>query len=335
MKDPLISILLPFKDTARYLKECIESIQTQNYREWEVLAVDDHSSDESRSVMESFVITDPRIKVFNNRGSGIIDALVLAHSQSSGEFITRMDSDDIMGPGRLKVMVRSLQRAGIGHIALGQVRYFRDGKIGEGYRSYEQWLNGLTGKGKNFDEIYKECVIPSPCWMVHRKDLGRSGAFLPKRYPEDYDLAFRFYASGLKCLPCQEVLHLWRDHGERASRNSGHYAENSFLDIKVHYFLKLHKVPVRPLALWGAGKKGKKLAQLFLREQIRFYWICNNPKKIGKDIYGKVLLPLKELDALGAPQIIVAVANAGEQRSILDHLKARDLKNMQDFFFFC
>jgi len=56
----------------------------------------------------------------------------------------------------------------------------------------------LTAKGNNFQEIYKECVIPSPCWMIYRTDMDKCQAFLPNRYPEDYDLCFRFYENGMR-----------------------------------------------------------------------------------------------------------------------------------------
>ncbi|MEH6680068.1 MAG: glycosyltransferase family 2 protein [Sediminicola sp.] len=334
MTAPLVSIPIPFKNTAAYLKECIQSIRDQQYHTWEILAVDDHSTDGSRAIMENFADLDDRIKVVTNPGNGIIDALNTAYSMSSGTYITRMDSDDIMAPHRLQQMVGSLQLSGMGHIALGLVKYFREGAVGNGYRSYEGWLNGLTKTGANFGEIYKECVIPSPCWMVHRKDLDRAGAFVPDRYPEDYDLAFRFYAAGLKCIPTQEILHFWRDHGARASRNSDHYRENSFLDLKIHHFLNLHKMD-RPLVLWGAGKKGKKLAQLLIREKTDFYWACNNDKKIGREVYGKNLRHFKDLGDVDHPQYIVAVAGTIAQDSIREYLQSRNLKNMEDYFFFC
>ena len=117
--------------------------------------------------------------------------LKFAYSKSKGNYITRMDSDDIMVPEKLELMVNALQKSGDGHIALGQVSYFSKDGISDGYYSYEKWLNKLTRAGSNYSEIYKECVIPSPCWMVSRKDFDLCGGFNSDIYPEDYDLAFR------------------------------------------------------------------------------------------------------------------------------------------------
>lgn len=331
----MVSILIPFKNTAHFLPECLESIVAQTHADWEVLAVDDHATDNSQEVLTSYAERDPRIKVFTNEGDGIIPALRTAYRHSSGQFITRMDSDDIMTPNRLQVMVDSLKKQGNGHVAVGQVRYFSDRGISDGYSRYEKWLNNLTLEGKNYSEIYKECVIPSPCWMVHRDDLEACGAFRPYRYPEDYDLTFRFYEKGLTIIPCDQVLHHWRDYDTRTSRTHEHYAQNYFLDIKLHYFLKLDYDANRPLVIWGAGFKGKTIAQTLLEKGVDFTWLCDNPKKIDKKIYGKELYHFSVLPTIKNPQSIVTVANEKAQQEIRAYLDKLDQKSMIDYFFFC
>ncbi len=335
MKDPLVSILIPFKNTERFLYDCLDSVCSQTYQNWEVLALDDHSSDTSRALVESLSEKETRIKLFNNKCTGIIRALHTAYSKSKGQLITRMDSDDIMSPEKLRVMVDSLLERGKGHLAVGQVKYFSDPGISDGYARYEKWLNALTETGSNYSEIYKECVIPSPCWMAFREDLDSCGAFAPNSYPEDYDLAFRFYEKGLKCIPCNQILHHWRDYDTRTSRTSEHYAQNYFLDIKLHYFLKLDYNPDRPLTVWGAGNKGKQIVKGLQKQNIPFHWLCDNPKKIGKEIYGKVMLHYSELKILKNPQSIITVANEEAQAMIREYFSGLGQRPMADYFFFC
>ncbi|PWL39035.1 glycosyl transferase family 2 [Flagellimonas aquimarina] len=335
MQNPRVSILIPFKNTAHFLPECLDSILEQTYSNWEVLAINDHSDDGSLDLLTLYAKKDQRIKVFKNKGQGIIPALRTAYKNSSGDYITRMDSDDIMKPNRLDVMVKSLIENGEGHVAVGKVKYFSERGVSNGYARYESWLNKLTQVGKNYDEIYKECVIPSPCWMTFKKDLELCGAFEPDRYPEDYDLTFRFYENGLKVIPCSETLHLWRDYDSRTSRTSEHYAQNYFLELKLHYFLRLDYDKNRPLVIWGAGFKGKSVAKLLLKADISFVWLCDNPKKIGKKIYGKELVHFKTLEELESPQSIITVANEQAQNEIKDFLNRTNQLPMQDFFFFC
>ncbi|MDT0607425.1 glycosyltransferase family 2 protein [Croceitalea rosinachiae] len=331
----LISILIPFKNTAHFLPECLDSILTQTYQDWEVIAVNDHSTDSSLELVKSYSKKDSRIKVFDNQGLGIIPALQTAYSNCKGEYITRMDSDDMMKPNRLEHMVNSLNEYGRGYISVGQVRYFSERGISDGYSRYEKWLNKLTSNGSNYAEIYKECVIPSPCWLVYREDFEACGAFGPNRYPEDYDLTFRFYEKRLKVIPCTEILHLWRDYDTRTSRTHEHYAQNYFLDIKIHYYLKLDYDSRRPLAVWGAGFKGKSIAKVLINSKIPFTWLCDNPNKIDKEIYGQPLNHFSVLASMDKPQSIITVANGDAQNEITSYLSALNQKSMSDYYFFC
>ncbi|GAA4885499.1 glycosyltransferase [Flaviramulus aquimarinus] len=335
MQKPLISILIPFKNTTAFISNCLLSIQNQTYTNWELLIIDDASTDNSYTIVKQFAEHDNRIKLIKNSGNGIIDALQLAFSKSKGEFITRMDSDDIMYPKKLEVLSTNLLKFGKQHIAIGLVNYFSEEGIKEGYKSYEIWLNELTKSGNNYSEIYKECVIPSPCWMIHREDLMTCNAFNPDRYPEDYDLAFRFYKHQFKCIPCDTVLHDWRDYSYRTSRTHVNYAKNHFIDLKLHYFLELDYNPNKTLVVWGAGNKGKSIAKALIKRDIPFEWICDNPNKIGRDIYGNILKPFSYLKTLKNPQSIITVANKNSQKEIKSYVNKLEMKAIDDYVFFC
>ncbi len=335
MKPPLVSILVPFKSTEVFLTECIQSVIEQTYQNWELILVDDGSTDDSYNTVNAFAEKDARMQLFKNSGNGIIDALQLALLKSKGKFVTRMDSDDMMMPNKIEVLANNLLTHGKKHVAVGLVKYFAEGGVKPGYKSYENWLNKLTKTGSNYDEIYKECVIPSPCWMVHRDDLLACNAFNPHIYPEDYDLTFRFYKSGYKCIPCSEVLHQWRDYSTRTSRTHVHYAQNHFTSLKINHFLDIDFNPDKTLVIWGAGTKGKIIAQTLVERNIDFEWICDNPKKIGKDIYGKTMQPFETLSKIENPQSIITVANKTAQKEIRAYLKNLDLKPVVDYVFFC
>lgn len=335
MQNPLVSIIIPFKNTEDYIEACFTSILKQTYTNFEVLAVNDNSSDASANIVQRITTKDSRFKILNNKGSGIISALQLAYSKASGDMITRMDSDDLMTANKLQVMVTNLLDYGKGHLALGKVNYFAENGINDGYASYEKWLNDLTEKAANYTEIYKECVIPSPCWMVYKTDFDLCGGFNPNTYPEDYDLAFRFYKIGLKCIPSTEVLHLWRDYNTRTSRTSEHYVENNFLELKIKYFLRLERQIDKKIVIWGAGKKGKKIAQLLIEKKLNFEWVCDNPKKIGKHIYDVEMHSFKVLKNRLNTQIIITVANKEEQKSIKNFLQKESKIANEEYFFFC
>lgn len=333
--EALVSLVMPFRNTAPFLPDCLNSILKQSYPHWELIMVNDHSTDDSEQVAQEYAKQDNRILVVQNTGKGIIPALQTAYTHVKGDFISRMDSDDRMTSNRIQCLLDLLLEKGKGHLAVGQVQYFSKSGISEGYAKYEKWINGLTATGRNYLELYKECVIPSPCWMSYREDFDRAGGFAENRYPEDYDLTFRFYEAGLEIIPCTEVLHLWRDYPSRTSRTSAHYAQNFFLDLKLHYFLKLHWDQGRPLVIWGAGNKGKHLASALQEQTVDFLWMCDNPNKIGKKIYGVSLKHFQAIDHFQKPQIVITVANPLAQAAILQFLHQRKMHSLDDFFFFC
>lgn len=329
-----ISILLPVYNTAAFLQECLDSILAQSEQNWELLAIDNDSTDESYAILKKYAQKDPRIRVFQNKPNSIITALRKALQESRGQWITRMDADDRMAPQKLERMLKALKEKGRGYLAIGFVEYFSAGTLGEGYRSYAQWLNKLTKENRNFEDRYKECVVPSPCWMCHRDDLLACGAFDSDRYPEDYDLTFRFYKRGLKIIGVKEILHYWRDYQTRSSRTSEHYSDNRFLELKVDYFLALDHQKEKPLAIWGAGKKGKRMAQLLLQKNIPFHWLTDNAAKIGHLIYGQEVLHFLKINTLVTPQILISVAAPDGQREIVDFLEKGNYAP-EDCFWFC
>lgn len=335
MNEPLISIIIPFKNTANFLPDCLKSIQQQTHQNWELLIVDDHSTDNSFEIVKLYSENDQRITLITSKGHGIINALQTGYAKANGKYVTRMDSDDKMAPSKLETMVNQLLHYGPGHIALGLVSYFSEKGVGNGFIEYQNWLNQLTSQGDNFNGIYKECVIPSPCWMISTSDFDACGGFNFTVYPEDYDLAFRYYQHNYKCIPSKKVLHYWRDYGERASRNDDNYSKNSLLDIKIKHFIGLDLNLSTQLVLWGAGQKGKRVAQQLLEQNIDFHWICDNPKKIGKDIYGKKLLPFNHLKQLNHFQSIITVANKIAQQEIRTYMASLHKKEMEDYYFFC
>lgn len=330
-----ISIIMPVKNAAPFLPETLFSILNQTEQSWELLAVNDNSTDNTQEILTSFAQNDSRINVLTNSGNGIIDALQLGYAKSRGNFITRMDADDIMVKNRLETQKEQLLHAGKNHIALGLVNYFSNAPLGDGYKKYETWLNKLTQNGTNFSDIYKECVVASPCWMVYREDFEACGGFNSNIYPEDYDLAFRFYKHKLKCIPSNKVLHYWRDYPERTSRNDAHYADSSFINIKISHFLAIDYDKSKKLILWGAGKKGKNIAQHLMAKNIAFDWICDNPKKIGKHIYNQLMLDFKTVTEYSNRQSIITVANPFFQQEIKKFLTAKSLVKGKDYFFFC
>ncbi len=334
-KQPLVSIIMAVKDTAPYLHECIDSIVAQSYQNWELIAVNDHSSDDSPAILQNYATREPRIRFYNSTEHRLIPTLQVGYAQAKGTLINRMDSDDKMPGYKLKVLVDEWNKHGKGTVIAGGTKHFVDeGVVGEGFIRYEEWLNEVARTNAHYQEIYQECVIPSHCWIIHKDDFDAAGAFGPVVYPEDYDLCFRFYKLGLKVVGIDKILHYWRDRANRISRTWEEYKDNRYFDLKLRYFYELDRDRTRPLVLWGAGRNGKDMARLLQSNDDKFHWVCDNEKKIGKDIYGVKMQHYNDIQNIAAPQIMIVVTSPAGKKQIRELLMSWDKKPVQDFWFF-
>jgi glycosyltransferase involved in cell wall biosynthesis len=326
---------MAIKDTADYLPDCLDSILAQTYEHWELIAVNDHSTDRTPEILDEYAKKDSRIRVFHSQRYKLIPALKEGYQHVRGSLINRMDSDDKMPFDKLEILVNEWKKYGRGTIIAGGTQHFvDDGEVGDGFLKYENWLNQVAANGTHYQEIYKECVIPSHSWIIHKEDFDRVGAFEPEIYPEDYDLCFRFYRAGLKVVGIDKVLHYWRDRSNRISRTWDEYKDNRYFDLKIPYFYELDRDIKRPLVLWGAGGNGKDLAKLILEREVSFYWVCDNERKIGKDVYGIRMQHYNSIGDLEEPQILIVVTSPTDRLAIVEQLNKWDKVPRKDFWFF-
>ena len=335
MNNPLVSIIMAAKDTAPYLEECLNSILEQTYRNWELIAINDHSSDETPEILRKYAAVDSRIKVIDSIRHKLIPALKEGYALAKGELINRMDSDDKMPPYKLEIMVQEWKKYGKGHIVAGGTAHFvDDGEVGGGFLRYEEWLNDIARTNTHYQCIYQECVIPSHCWMIHKEDFDTVQAFEPEFYPEDYDLCFRFYKQGLKVIGIDKIVHFWRDRSDRISRTWEVYKDNRYFDLKLQYFFELDRDINRPLAIWGAGRNGKDLVKRALPYQPDLHWVCDNEQKVGKDIYGILMEHFSAIPSMDQPQILIAIAGPDQKKEVVQTLVQWGKKPKEDFWFF-
>jgi len=321
---------MPFKNEAAFLGETLNSIKNQSYTHWECICIDDNSEDSSAEIVSAFEERDKRFKYLPSSGHGVISALQCGHIQSKGKFITRMDADDLMPEKKLELLLELLVRSGEGVIATGKVSYFN--ALGEGFIRYQNWLNQMIDENSHRQNIYKECVIASPNWMMSVDDFKAIGAFNSDIYPEDYDLIFRSFEKNLKVASTKEVTHLWRDHENRASRTSDLYMENTFVPLKVSFFIKLTLKENDKLTIWGVGKKGKAIAKEFINRGVSFKWVTNNPNKIGHIIYGVLIEDVNS--SVLENKFIAAVSQPEDLKKKQKELESKGLRLGVDYFVF-
>ena len=98
MQDNLVTIITPIYNGERYISETIESVLLQSYPNWEMIIINDGSTDNSASVVNSYVVKDPRIKLLTQINSGSAVARNNSIRNANGRFIALLDSDDLWDP---------------------------------------------------------------------------------------------------------------------------------------------------------------------------------------------------------------------------------------------
>lgn len=105
---PVISIIIPVYNTKPYLSRCIESVLNQNYADYELLLIDDGSSDGSKEICDTYAETDSRIRVFHKENGGVSSARNMGLNHAKGEWVYFVDSDDEVLPGGLQTLVNCI-----------------------------------------------------------------------------------------------------------------------------------------------------------------------------------------------------------------------------------
>lgn len=104
-KPPLVSVVMPAYNAERFLAEAIESILSQSFTDFEFLIMDDGSTDSTWQILQDYTKKDERIKLFQQENKGVAFSLNYLISQAKGEFIARMDADDLSHPNRFQLQV--------------------------------------------------------------------------------------------------------------------------------------------------------------------------------------------------------------------------------------
>ena len=203
---PKVSVIMPvYNRQEKWLREAIESILNQTFSDFEFIILNDGSTDENvEKVITSY--DDKRIVFINNKyNQGFIGALNQCLDVAQGEYIAKMDSDDISLPERLEKQVNYLNT----HPDIGLV--------GAGYRAFDKADHSLILKENVFLlDMLKECC--TTLFLARRSIIAQNNLRFRKEFihAEDYDFYARFmrYAN---IANLQEVLYLYRWHGENVS----------------------------------------------------------------------------------------------------------------------
>lgn len=315
-----VSILMPVFNAEETLAECVDSILRQTLDEFELIAVNDNSTDKSVEVLQLY--NDSRITIVENKHKGIVSALNLGLGFCQSDFVARMDADDVMYVDRLEKQFTAMTNDPSITLCATQARKFPEEIIKAGYVEYMRWQNACLSKQDIENQIYIESPFAHPSVMFRKKCVLDLGGYKAGEFPEDYELWLRLFHAGKNMMKLDEVLIDWRESENRLSRISSRYSDAAFDALRAEYLSKDTRLQDRDIVFWGAGRKTRLRTQYLIDRGINpVAWIDIDKKKIGKAYHGGTTFsPDWLLDVNKKPFVLNYVRNHGVRERCRQYL---------------
>ncbi len=233
MRSPAVSVLVPVRDAAPWLRASFASLWRQTLRDFEVIAVDDGSRDGSGEWLDREALREPRLRVRHTSPRGLPAALNDALALARAPLVARHDADDLSHSERFARQAGHLaSHPEVGVIGT-RLRLFPAGACGAGMRRWVEWHNALI----RHESMHCEALIDSPLAhgtaMARRGVLEAAGGWQEHGWAEDLDLWVRLFERGVRFAKLPRALYGWRQHPASSTRVDPRYARARFLLLKI------------------------------------------------------------------------------------------------------
>lgn len=327
---PCISVLLPFHNTAPTLDAAITSIAAQTFTDWELLLIDNASSDESNAITQRWVAKDDRIRLIEEPNAGIAHALNTGLAQAQGRYIARMDADDISHPERFAKQVKHMDT----HPEIGvlgtRTTFATSVEKSSGMRWFTEWQNAILTPHEHYVKRFVDAPLAHPTVIFRRELVEQHGHYNTGPLPEDHELWLRWMDAGVRFEKLPEELLTWNDHAQRLSRTHANYSVDAFFTTKAKWLAKWLKPKLngRPVIIAGTSGMCRERARLLEADGIAIAAFTDVKPRI---VPGYPFIGHGELPASGEAFIISFISQRGTGDRIAEFLISRGLMEGSDF----
>ena len=327
MAAPKVTVTMPCYNCGETVGKALDSLLAQSCADFEVVAVDDGSTDNTATVLAEYARKDGRIRSFSIEHGGVIAAANAGIEAAKGRYIARMDADDEALPERLAAQSQLLDENPDIGLAGCLVRFGGCREKCAGYAHYVDWTNTvLTPEAISLNR-FVEFPVPNPSIMYRRECIDEYGPYLDGDFPEDYELLLRWLEAGVKMAKVDAELLVWNDPPTRLSRNHPRYDVDAFYHIKTEYLARwlAENNPHHPVVhILGSGRTTRKRADLLLAHGVEFAAYYDiDPRKIGHVVNGVKVIDRNDVPAPGEGFCIPYVASRGAREEIAEFLAGR------------
>ncbi|HXV78460.1 MAG TPA: glycosyltransferase [Candidatus Binatia bacterium] len=227
MSEPLISVIMPCYNHARFLPEAVESVQAQNYRSLECIIVNDGSSDNTAEVAISLLANDSRIRLVNQTNGGLAAARNRGLCEARGELVHFLDADDYILPEMYARMAEIFQRSPDVSLVYSGYQFVNSG--GSSLKSF----SAPAKPADVFHELLEHNLWPCHAIMVRKSAIDSVGYFAEGLQGcEDWDLWLRLAAVGTKFASLNGTFACYRRLSDSMSSNGWHMIKVGFAVIE-------------------------------------------------------------------------------------------------------
>jgi len=328
---PQVSILMPVRNEERFLPAALRSIAAQTLTDWELVAVDDGSTDATPAILAEAAGRDPRIRVLRPVERGLVPALNTGLAACRGPLVARMDGDDIAHPRRLADQSAFLAAEPEVGLVATAFRHFPRSGLRVGMLAYEAWQNALSTHEAVLADLFVESPFVHPSVMFRREAVLAVGGYRDFGWAEDYDLWLRLAAAGIRFARLPQALFFWRDRPERATRTMAEYTREAFRACKLHHLCQGLLQGEREVVLAGAGQEGRAWRRSLESEGIRIAaWVDVDPRKVGRTLHGAPILPADEMVPDGR-KLLITVGTRGARDGVRSWALSAGFREGKDF----
>lgn len=228
---------MPAYNMQRYIAESVESVINQTYQNWELIIVDDGSTDSTVQIVKAY-LKDSRIRYFYQENSGQAIARNYAISESAGDYIAFLDADDLWLPQKLTFSLRLIEENNC-DLIFTNCYVFEDGSDAKGMTKTEIGVKSATYQGKTgIITFLEENRVPNLTVLVKKGMLRKAGEFINTKAAEDYDMWLRLLNNGAVFCSNSTCLAAYRMRPDSITAQDRSALFESMLAI--NRFLKAH-----------------------------------------------------------------------------------------------
>ncbi|MBQ5823851.1 MAG: glycosyltransferase family 2 protein [Clostridia bacterium] len=216
----LISIIVPVYNVEKYIHQCVDSIINQTYTNLEIILVDDGSPDNCGRICDEYAAKDSRIKVIHQANQGLSAARNAGVALSNAEWISFVDSDDIIHPQAIELMFSALKKEKA-DISTAHMTNFEDGNIPDSFYSKFSEKYTINEVNEEFlSEIFPDSRYHSACNRIINKKFLIEFPFEVGRYHEDSPVISKILYFSQRMVIVPYELYFYRNNQNSITRTN-------------------------------------------------------------------------------------------------------------------